>query len=90
MCNCKSMCWIPDQITDNGRWPIPVHHPSCEDFKQNRYIRLYDDEGNSFIDFPEKMYVFMSSMEFKEGNFKQEDVYLTTDQFNNLDEHTGF
>ena len=90
MCNCKSMCWIPGQITDNGRWPMPNHHPNCEDFKQKRYIRLFDDEGNSFIDFAEKMYEFMSSMEFKEGNFKQEDVYLTVDQFNKLDEHTGF
>jgi len=84
------MCRIPDVETENGRWPMPIHAPKCEDFKTERYIRLFDDDGNSFIDTANKMYEFMSSMEFEVGNFKQEDVCLTTDQFNNLEELQGF
>ena len=90
MCNCLTMCRVPEAETEGGRWPMPTHAKNCEDFKQNRYIRLFDDDGNSFIDFVDKMHEFMRSMEFKAGNFKSEDIYLTIDQFNKLDEHTGF
>ena len=87
MCNCMTMCWVPEDITDGGRWPMPKHHPNCEDYNAERYIRLFDDDGHSFVDTVENQYVFMSSMD--SGRWKQEDVYLTPDQFEGLDEYRG-
>ena len=90
MCNCMTMCRVPDVETENGRWPIPEHAPSCEDFKQERYIRLYDADGeNSFIDTQENQYSYMASDEFKGSGLRQEDVYLTDDQFESLPEFQG-
>ena len=90
MCNCSTMRRIPDVETENGRWPVPRHAPKCEDFKQQRYIRLFDSEGNGFIDTVENQCPFMASDEFKETELRQEDVYLTEDQFNNLPTFKGF
>jgi len=91
MCDCVTMCWIFDQITENGRFPVPNHHPKCEDYKAKRYIRLFDpDSGDGFIDTCENQYGYMSSDEFDSMNLRQEDVVLTEDQFLKLKEFTGF
>lgn len=88
MCECLNMCWDFSVITENGKWPIPNHHPSCKEHIKKRFIKLTNDE-HSFIDTAEAAYVFLSMVEDSK-EWKQEDVYLTQDQLEKLNEYKGF
>lgn len=85
MCNCVGMARTFEE-TKNGAFPAANHSPACEDFKQWRYIKLSNDDGQSFIDTPQNVEDFLAS---DEGSWQQEDVYLTVDQFENLPEFQG-
>ena len=85
MCNCVTMCRVPDIETDDGRWPMPRHAPRCEDYREERFVRVTYD-GSWCILEPSDA----EDMIADGGDYKTEDVYLTRDQFDALPEFTGF
>ena len=84
MCNCLSIARFHDGTEDHG-YPVSNHAPQCEDYKTERYIELFDDDGRRFIDTVENQYVFLSN----NTGWKQRDVYITTDQFERMEEYQG-
>lgn len=86
MCNCLTMCRIPDIETDNGRWPMPRHSPACEDYKPERFVRVAHG-GSGCVMEPDGV----ADMIADGGEeYETEDVFLTRDQYDALPEFDGF
>lgn len=91
MCNCSAMVRIPDQETNNGRWPMPLHHPKCEDYKTERFVRVGLD-GQWCVMEPGDAIDFMDDVKYDDDaeRYIYEDIYITRDQYNSLPEMEGF
>ena len=91
MCNCQTVCRLPDIETEDWRWPMSDHAPCCEEYKLIKYRRI-SYEGSFFIATVQDAEDFMKdAQEHEESNdYVHEDVYLTRDQFEKLEEFTGF
>lgn len=91
MCNCLTMVRIPDIETENGKYPIPVHAPACEDFKQEEFTRLEYD-GTICIMEPHEAKAMIADEYCSEDGvvYDESTVLLTRDQFENLSEFHGF
>lgn len=91
MCNCKSMVRIPDSETMNGKYPMPVHSPACEDFTQEEFTRLEYD-GTYCIMEPHEAKAMIADENCSEDGvvYDVSTVLLTRDQFDNLKEFEGF
>lgn len=87
MCECASWRWIPDLITDNGRWPLPDHHPSCKEYKTEKYVRITFDSSYCVVN-PIDAKEFAD--EDEHGEYEFADIDLTKDQFEKLPEFQGF
>ena len=33
-CKCRTWCWDFGEITENGKYEVPEHHPKCENFTE--------------------------------------------------------
>ena len=86
MCNCLTMCRIPDIETNNGRWPIPKHSPACEDYKTERFVRAVYDGSWCVMEPDDAADMIVDSGE----EYQTEDVFLTRDQYDALPEFSGF
>ena len=91
MCNCQTMCRVPDVETENGRWPMPLHAPNCEDFKTEQYVRVgFDGSWCIMTADDEADYRKDVNLYGDPDEYKYEYIYLTNDQFNSLPEFAGF
>lgn len=88
MCNCATVCRVPDVETSDGRWPMPAHSPACEDFKQERFVRLKYD-GSWCVMEPDDAQDTIGDAPIG-VEYEVEDVFLTRDQFEALPEFAGF
>lgn len=86
MCNCATVCRIPDIETDNGRWPMPRHAPMCEDYKTERFVRVMYDGSWCVMEPDDAEDMIAESGE----EYQTEDVFLTRDQFERMPEFQGF
>jgi hypothetical protein len=78
--------------TENGRWPMPSHHPKCEDYKQEEFTVLEHDGTRCVMEPHEAASVLKEAEEdeYEEFDYKVSTVMITRDQFNKLEEFTGF
>lgn len=85
MCNCKTWCrdWSE---TMGGKYPKSEHAPGCEDYKTEPFVRLEFD-GSSCTMEPADAEVMISVSDVE---YKQSTVMLTRDQFENMEEFSGF
>ena len=88
MCNCKTMCWEPDVITQDGRYPLPEHHPNCEDYKTEKFVRVLYDDTPCVME-PLDAEDFIKDADGNE-QYILEDIYITRDQYENMPEFQGF
>lgn len=86
MCNCATMCRIPDIEAENGRWPIPRHAPFCNEYKEERFVRQTYDGAWCILEPGDAEDMVANSSE----EYQTEDVFLTRDQFDALPEFSGF
>lgn len=87
MCNCGIWARIPSQGTQDGKYPPPDHHPCCEDFKLERFIRV-GHGGISCVMEPQEVDDFIE--DGGGGEYRFSDVFITRDQFEKLSEFEGF
>jgi len=87
MCNCGTWARIPSQGTHDGKYPPPEHHPDCEDYKAERFVRVIH-HGSSCTMEPHEVDGFIE--DGSGGEYKFEDVFLTRYQFNQMHEFNGF
>lgn len=92
MCNCKTICWDIGEITENGRFPVPNHHPVCEDYQAIEYTRISFQDGGSFICEKQDGDDYMEEVKENEEEYiyTSESVYLTRDQYEKIPEFDGF
>jgi len=92
MCSCKENHWCRTfEETLDGKYPISEHAPGCEEYRQQKYIRLEYD-GTYCIMTPDDAMDYMDDCEYEKdaGEYKYEEIYLTQDQFEKLPEFQGF
>jgi hypothetical protein len=65
-------------------FPLSIHHPSCNDFKQIAFVKVMDGDGSSFIDTRENAEALVA--EEKDYSIGIE-IMLTQDQFDSLPEY---
>ena len=85
MCNCKNLCrdW---RETLYGKFPKSEHAPVCEDYKQEIFSRVEHDGSSCIMDVAEAAYM----VEHADGEYTVTTVMLTSDQFDSMQEFTGF
>jgi hypothetical protein len=90
MCNCQNVCRTWEE-TKGGKYPPSEHAPMCEDYKLIHYKRIIYDGVSMICDFDHAM-DFMDSVKYDEDAelYEYEDVYLTQDQYDKLEEFKGF
>ena len=86
MCNCRSMVRIPDIETQNGKYPMPEHAPNCEDYKLEAFAKVTYDGISCIMEINEASRMVFESEEL----YELTNVYLTRDQFENMEEFSGF
>lgn len=86
MCNCQTWARLPHQGTHDGKYPPPLHHPDCEDFKQEEYSRVEYDGIHCIMEPHEAAAMIADS----DCQYTVSPVMLTHDQFNNLAEFSGW
>ena len=85
MCNCQTWRRIPQQGTHGGKYSPPDHHPDCEDYKTERFLRVVYDGTYCLIE-PGDLTDLMGD----EGGYEVEEVFITRDQFDRVPEFQGF
>ena len=80
------MVRLPDVETQSGKYPMPEHAVSCEDYKQECFVRLKHYRGTCLMEVNEAS----DLQDFGGVIYQTEDVFLTRDQFNNIPEFSGF
>jgi len=81
MCNCVGMARTFD---DERSKVIPSnHHPKCEDYKLEKFIKISLDGASAIFEENE-------AAEFTDSEYKKEDIFLTRDQFEKLEEFAGW
>jgi len=85
------MVRTPELGTHDGKYQTPLHHPACEDYKTERFVRIGFD-GQWLIVEPddEVEYKELAELEGTLADHTFDDVYLTRDQFEALPEFDGF
>jgi hypothetical protein len=86
MCNCGTWARLPHQGTHDYKYPPPDHHPDCEDFKTERFLRVEYDGSWCVMEPMEASDLIGSG----NGEYTTEQVFLTRDQFEKLPEFAGF
>ena len=86
MCNCQSWARLHEQGTHDGKYPSPLHHQDCEDFKQEEFSRVEHD-GSACVMEPHEA---KSMIEDSDCPYKVTPVMLTRDQFERMGELAGF
>jgi hypothetical protein len=81
MCNCQTWCRIPI----NTKYPQPLHHQDCEDYKLERFVRVVYD-GTPCVVEPGDVEALIGASE----GYEISDVMLTRDQFERMPEFDGF
>lgn len=82
MCNCSGMARTFEE-SKGGKLPIANHSPACEDYKLEKFIKISLDGAAAIFEESE-------AAEFTDPEYKKEDVFLTRDQFDKLDEFAGW
>ena len=84
MCNCKDMArdWSE---TQGGRFKASIHAPMCEDFKLHDFACIAFDGGKFIVPAGEVKCV----CENIDGEFSVEEIQLTQDQFDSIQEYGG-
>ena len=90
MCNCMTMCWEPDVITENGRWPLPKYHPNCEDYKAEKFIVFISDGIRCVVTPDDAEDMIKDTDNGGIETYQVEEVFISQDQFDNLKEFEGF
>ena len=85
MCNCLPWARTPEMTNHGGKYPSANHHPHCEDYKLQDYVRVTYD-GSSCIMEPSEAQAVVDS----DSEYTTEVVQLTEDQFQALPEFSGF
>lgn len=86
MCNCQTWARLPQQGAHEGKYPHPVHHPDCEDFRLEEFSRVEYD-GTACIMEPHEAAAMIADSEFQ---YNVTSVLLTRDQFERMGEFAGF
>lgn len=86
MCNCGTWARLPYIGTYDGKYPPPLHHPDCEDYKAERFVRVMYD-GSWCVMEPDDAADMTAD---SEGGYQTEDVFITRDQFERMPEFNGF
>ena len=87
MCICVGMCWDFGVITDNGRWPVPKHHPNCKEHKSEKFITITANDTRCTMELKDALDYIADS---DDAGYTIELNYISRDQFENLPEFTGF
>lgn len=81
MCNCIGMGRTFDD--ELPKFPPSNHHPKCEEYKQEKFIRISLDGASAIFEESE-------AAEFTDSEYKKEDIFLTRDQFEKMEEFAGW
>ena len=85
MCNCASHARDLSE-TQGGKYPAADHAPTCEDFKTEPFTRIGYDGTYCIMEAADAEDMLADS----DTEYTIETVHLTRDQFERLDEFTGF
>lgn len=88
LCTRNSFLRDPYNETQQGKYPMPNHHPDCDAFKLEEFRRI-SFGGGSFIGTPEEAAAYLESEDNPE-QYTVTPVMLTRDQFERLPEFDGF
>ena len=85
MCNCKNWCrdW---RETLYGKLTKSEHAPGCENYKQEIFARVEHDGSSCIMDVSEATYM----VEDGDGEYTVTKVMMTRDQFDSMQEFSGF
>lgn len=86
MCNCGTWARLPHQGTHDGKYPSPLHHTDCEDFKQEEFSRVEHD-GSACVMEPQEAAAMVADSDCQ---YVVTSVMLTRDQFERMGEFAGF
>lgn len=86
MCNCRTMVRLPDIETQDGRYPMPEHAPNCEDFKLHTFARVTLDGVSCVMKKEEAQRMTFDD----DSEYEITDIFLTQDQFDNMEDFGGF
>lgn len=85
MCNCQTLARIPSTGTYDGKYAPPLHHPDCEDYKAERFMRVMYDGTPCTVEHGD-----VESLIGEGIGYEISEVMLTRDQFDALPEFDGF
>lgn len=72
-------------------FPNSEHNPQCENYKTEKFIKVTIEKSDSFMIIEPKDRKDYDGVElFDEDFFKLEDILITRDQFENLNEFGGW
>lgn len=83
---CKDFCRDWRETINN--FPPSDHSPNCPNYKTEKFTRISLD-GSSFISEIEEANLFIKELE-SANEYMIEDVLLTRDQFEKMEEFQGF
>ena len=86
MCNCQGWARIPEQGTHGGKYPAPMHHPNCEDYRLEEFARVECDGSSCVMETHEAAAIATEL----DREYRMTPVMLTRDQYENLGEFAGF
>jgi hypothetical protein len=84
MCNCQTWARVP---TGNFNYPQPNHHPDCEDYKLEPFVRIEHCDGGHCVMEPREAAGFVAD---GGGEYTTTDIRLTRDQFDKIKDFEGF
>lgn len=84
MCNCKDVARDLSE-THGGKFQPSIHAPMCEDFKLHDFACIAFDGGKFIVPADEVECV----CENIDGEFSVEEIQLTQDQFDSIQEYEG-
>ena len=89
MCLCKDKAWARTFTeTQGGKYPISDHAPGCDEYRVTPYIR-FEAFGSSLLMTPSEA-MDMLACDDGEHAYTVSVVRLTEDQYERMDEFTGF
>lgn len=91
-CSCIDKRRYPEMETNGGKLPIPLHSPRCEEYRLETFYKVFIagevDLGGSYI--VESESEAKESVRQEEDYLAYEEIKLTRDQFENLEEFDEF
>lgn len=89
MCQCIEMAWCrTGEETQGGRFPMSNHHPQCEEYHAERYMSV-GLGGVCCMMEPVEAEAMLRDAD-PEERYEVKNVWLTRDQFERMDEFTGY